>query len=319
MVKKIGILTSGGDAPGMNSVLLGAIRAGTNLGKEMYVVYDGYRGLIENHFEKVDKHFADNFYYHGGTIIKTARLPEFKDVEVRKIAVQNLQKEGIEALIVIGGDGSYMGAKKLTEMGINCVGLPGTIDNDIASTDYTIGFDTALNNVVEAIDKIKETMSSHNRCCLVEIMGNRCPDLTLYAAIATNADFMFTIDRPFDGEKLIKELNEMKKNGKDNVMILVSEKIFDLEKIASYIRLNTTWDTRVDILGYIQRGGSPSGMERFNGMRFGRYAIELLDQGIGGVCVGIVDNKLHYYDIYDALALPRKNNDELYKLFDDIK
>ncbi len=319
MVKKIGILTSGGDAPGMNSVLLGAIRAGTNMGKEMYVVYDGYRGLVENKFQKVDKHFADNFYYHGGTIIKSARLPEFKDEAVRKIAVENLKKEGIEALIVIGGDGSYLGAKKLSEMGINCIGLPGTIDNDIASTDYTIGFDTAFNNIVDAIDKIKETMSSHNRCCLVEIMGNKCPDLTIYSAIATNADFMFTIDRPFDGEKLIKDLRRMKEEGKDNVMILVSEKIFDLNKIASYIRLNTTWDVRIDILGYIQRGGSPSGMERFNGMRYGRYAIELLDQGIGGVCVGIVDNKLHYYDIYDALALPRKSNDELYKLFDEIK
>ena len=319
MVKKIGILTSGGDAPGMNSVLLGAIRAGTNLGKEMYVVYGGYRGLVENNFTRVDKHFADNFYYHGGTIIKSARLPEFKDEAVRKIAVENLKKEGIEALIVIGGDGSYMGAKKLSEMGINCVGLPGTIDNDIASTDYTIGFDTSFNNIVDAIDKIKETMSSHNRCCLVEIMGNKCADLTIYSAIATNADFMFTIDRPFNGEQLIKDLNRMKAEGKDNVMILVSEKIFNLDKIASYIRLNTTWDVRTDVLGYIQRGGSPSGMERFNGMRFGRYAIQLLDQGIDGVCVGIVDNKLHYYDIYEALKLPRKNNDELYDLFDSIK
>ena len=192
MIKKIGILTSGGDAPGMNSALIGAIRSGINANKEMYVIYDGYKGLIEGKIQKVNKDTFKDKMNQGGTVIKTARLPEFKELSVRQKAVEILRKEGIDALIVIGGDGSYMGAKKLTELGINCIGLPGTIDNDIASTDYTIGFDTALNTVVNEIDNIVDTSSSHHRCAVVEIMGNRCADLTLYAGIATNADIILS-------------------------------------------------------------------------------------------------------------------------------
>ena len=221
MLKKIGILTSGGDAPGMNATVIGAIKAGIALNKDMYVVYDGYKGLIEKNFKKVDKHFIEDKLTSGGTAIKTARLPEFKEEEVRKVAVKDMKEEGIEALIVIGGDGSYMGAKRLTEMGINCIGLPGTIDNDIASSDYTIGFDTALNTVVNAIDQIRDTMTSHNRCAVVEIMGNKCPDLTSFAAIATNADEVFTswgIQTPrkyskVQLEAILKELSEHNEYG----------------------------------------------------------------------------------------------------------
>ena len=319
MVKKIGILTSGGDAPGMNAAIVGAIRTGYKLNKEMYVVYDGYKGLINNNFVKVGPDFAQDKINTGGTLIKTARLPEFKEESVRKIAVENLKKEGIKALIVIGGDGSYMGAKKLTEMGINCIGLPGTIDNDIHSTDTTIGFDTALNNVCEAIDKICDTMSSHNRCVLVEVMGNKCPDLTLYAGIASNADFIYTIDRPIDIDKLVEELNKKKEENQDHVLILVSEKLFDINALAKEIASRTKWDTRVDILGYIQRGGNPSAMERVNSIRMGSYAVELLDEGIGGVCVGIVNGKLHYYDILESFDLKRNKHEDLYRIFDLIK
>ncbi len=319
MIKKIGILTSGGDAPGMNAALVGAIRTGYKLGKEMYVVYDGYKGLIENNFKKVDPHFAEDKMAHGGTVIKTARLPEFKEEKVRQKAVENLKKEGIEALIVIGGDGSYMGAKKLTEMGINCVGLPGTIDNDIASSDFTIGFDTSLNNICDAIDKIVETMSSHNRCVVVEIMGNNCPDLTVYAGIACNADYMITIDRPFNEKDLMNTLKARKATGQDHVLILVAEKILDVNALAKKIAVETGWDARADVLGYIQRGGTPSAMERFNAVRMGSYAVELLDQGIGGVCVGLVDNKLRYYDIIESFDLPRNKHEDLYHTFDLIK
>ena len=300
MVKKIGILTSGGDAPGMNAALVGAIRTGYKLGKEMYVVYDGYKGLIENNFVKVKPDFAEDKMSHGGTVIKTKRLPEFKEESVRQQAVDNLKKEGIEALIVIGGDGSYMGAKRLTEMGINCVGLPGTIDNDIASSDFTIGFDTSLNNICAAIDKISETMSSHNRCCVVEIMGNNCPDLTLYASIACNAD------RPYDEKDLMDTLKAKKAAGQDHVLVLVAEKLLDVNALAKKIMAETGWDTRADVLGYIQRGGTPT-------------AVELLDQGIGGVCVGLVDNKLKYYDIIESFDLKRNKHEDLYKTFDLIK
>lgn len=319
MVKKIGILTSGGDAPGMNAAIVGAIRTGYKLGKEMYVVYGGYRGLVEDNIQKVDINFGENALRRGGTLIKSARLSEFKEESVRQVAIENLKKHGIEALIVIGGDGSYMGAKKLSEAGINCVGLPGTIDNDISSTDITIGFDTALNNICEAIDKISETMSSHNRCVVIQVMGNKCPDLTLYAGIATRADYILTIDTPLNQKELIEGLKEKKKNGQDHVVILVAEKLLNVSELVKVIAEETGWDTREDVLGYIQRGGNPTAMERLNSIRMGSYAIELLDQGIGGVCVGIVDNKLTYTDIYEALALKRNKHEELYKLFSYIK
>lgn len=318
MIKKIGILTSGGDAPGMNAALVGAIHAGCKLGKEMYVVNGGYYGLIHNDFKKVDISFADNALKNGGTIIKTRRLPEFKEENVRKIAVENLKKEGIDALIVVGGDGSYMGAKALTQMGINCVGCPGTIDNDIASSDYTIGFDTALNTVVEAVDKIRETADSHKRCIIVEVMGNKCPDLTLYAGIATNADYIVTIDQPLNTEDLLKVLNE-KYETQDSAIVLVAEKQIDLNELTKTVKENTPWDTRNDVLAYIQRGGTPTAMERVNAIRMGAYAVELLDKNIGGVCVGLVDNKLSYKEITEALSLERNKHEDMMKVFEYIK
>ena len=320
MLTKIGILTSGGDAPGMNATVIGAIKAGIALNKDMYVVYDGYKGLIEKNFKKVDKHFIEDKLTSGGTAIKTARLPEFKEEEVRKVAVKNMKEEGIEALIVIGGDGSYMGAKRLTEMGINCIGLPGTIDNDIASSDYTIGFDTALNTVVNAIDQIRDTMTSHNRCAVVEIMGNKCPDLTSFAAIATNADEVFTCDHPLDDKNaLFDRMEEAKRNGKESYIILVAEKLLDTKELEKELNSKTSWETRLTVLGHIQRGGKPTAMERVNAVKMGAYAVELLDKGIGGVCVGIHENKLRYVDIYDALKLPRDEHRDLYQLHELIK
>jgi len=319
MVKKIGILASGGDAPGMNCATIGAIRAGYKLGKEMYVIRHGFKGLVEGEIEKVDREFAKYSASMGGTVLKSARLSSFKEPEVQKKAIDNLHKFGIDALIVIGGDGSYMGAKKLSEQGINCIGLPGTIDNDISSTDYTIGFDTALNKVVAAIDDITDTISSHNRCGVIEVMGNRCGDLTLFAGIATYADFIITGDHPIDQDKLIADLKELKKTNPDHVTILLSEKILDTNALVKRIADETGFDTRLDILGYVQRGGRPSAMERFNATRQGAFAVKLLDQGIGGVCVGIIDNQLHYQDIYEALKTPRNKHEDLYEEFDLIK
>lgn len=318
MIKKIGILTSGGDSPGMNAALLAAIKTGIKLNKEMYVIYEGYRGILEHKFEKVTTSFMDDYLTRGGTRIKTARLPEFKEEDVRKKAVEILKEEGIDALIVIGGDGSYRGAKKLTDLGILCVGLPGTIDNDIASTDYTIGFDTSLNTIVEAIDKIKETMQSHNRCGIVEIMGNRCPDLTLYAGIATTADIIITGDNNPNFDDIVEQLKELKKK-KDYAIVLISEKLIDTIAFTERVSKETGWETRLSILGHIQRGGTPSAMERVNAIRMGSYAVELLDKNIGGVCVGIVNNELTHYDIDIALELERNKHLEFYRIHDLIK
>ena len=294
-------------------------RAGYKLNKEMYVVKEGYRGLIEDKIEKVDKNYADNLLTRGGTIIKSARLPEFKEDKVQYEAIETLKKHGIEALIVIGGDGSYMGAKRLTEKGINCIGLPGTIDNDIASSEFTIGFDTALNTVVQAIDDIVDTSSSHKRCAVVEIMGNHCPDLTLYAGIATGADYIITSDTNTDIDKLISELKILKTKDPDHVLILVAEKLLDTQALAKRIGEETGFDTRLTVLGHIQRGGKPTAMERVNAIRMGTYAVELLDKGIGGVCIGTDGNELIHTDIYDALKLPRNIHKDLYDIFDLIK
>ncbi|HBS10861.1 MAG TPA: 6-phosphofructokinase [Firmicutes bacterium] len=319
MVKKIGILTSGGDAPGMNDALFGAIRTCFKLNKEIYAIYNGYKGLIEDKIVKLDKNFADTLLNRGGTAIKTARLPEFKEDKVQYQAIETLKKHGIEALIVIGGDGSYMGAKKLTEKGINCIGLPGTIDNDIASSEITIGFDTALNTVVEAVDKIVDTSSSHNRCAVVEIMGNKCPDLTLFAGIATGANYILTCDSDVNIDKMISELKELKKTNPDHVLILVAEKLLDTKALADRIMNEVGFDTRETVLGHIQRGGTPTAMERVNSIRMGSYAVELLDEGIGGVCIGTDGTKLVYTDIYDALKLPRNKHEDFYHVHDLIK
>ncbi len=319
MIKKIGILTSGGDSPGMNAAVIGAIKAGINLGKEMYVVYGGYKGLVTNNFQKVDKHFNEDKLNAGGTAIKTARLPEFKQPETRLKAKEILSKEGIDALIVVGGDGSYMGAKLLTELGINCVGLPGTIDNDITSSDYTIGFDTALNTVVDAIDNIRDTMKSHNRCAVIEIMGNKCPDLTSFAGIATNADEIITIDNPLDKEAMFERMKKAKEEGRDNYIILVAEKLLDTNTLVKEINDCGVWEARATVLGHIQRGGKPSAMERFNAVRMGVYAVELLNEGVGGVCVGIHENKLWNLPILEAFKLERDKHLDLYKTHELIK
>ena len=323
MIHKIGILTSGGDAPGMNAAIIGAIKTGIALHKEMYVVYDGYKGLIDKNFVKVDGTFAQDKLAMGGTCIKTKRLPEFKEDSTQLQAVANLKEEGIDALIVIGGDGSYMGAKKLTEKGINCIGIPATIDNDISSTEVTMGFDTSLNTVVNALDNIKVTSSSHNRCAVVEIMGNKCPDLTLYAGIATDADYILTADNTPNVEeavtKMIAELKEYKKTDPDHVLILVAEKLLDVHALGKRIMAETGFDTRSNVLGHMQRGGEPTAMERIRALRMGSYAIELLDNGIGGVCLGTDGDKLVYHDIYEALKMPRDKHEELYKIHELIK
>ena len=225
MIKKIGVLTSGGDAPGMNCAIRAVVKAGFKYGLEVYGVMDGYRGLVDDDIFLMERHSVSDIINRGGTILQTARLREFKEESVRQVAVDNLRRRGIEALVVIGGDGSYMGAKKLTEMGINCVGLPGTIDNDIASTDYTIGFDTCQNTIVDAIDKIRDTTSSHQRCAIIEVMGNHCGDLALYTGIAEGAEMILTPDHQIPEEEIIASLKALYVGKKKRAIVIVSEKI----------------------------------------------------------------------------------------------
>ncbi len=315
---KIGILTSGGDAPGMNAAIRAVTFAAINKGFEVFAIYDGYKGMVNGNIKKLTKNDVDEIINRGGTIIRSARLPEFKELEVRKKAVEQLKKHDIDAIVVIGGDGSYMGAKKLEELGIKCVGLPGTIDNDISSTDFTIGFDTSLNTIVEEIEKIKDTGRSHSRCMLVEVMGNHCDDLALYSAIATGADLVISKNHMISNEDTVKRLNKMKENGQIFSLVVVAEKTIDTNKLLQDIQENTDWDARLTILGHTQRGGIPSAMEKVLATKMGYYAVKLLSQNITGVCVGIKENKIVYEDILDALKKETLVSNELVEVIDNL-
>ena len=235
-----------------------------------------------------------NYLIHSG---KALRLGIF----IREVAIENMKKRGLDALVVIGGDGSYMGAKRLTEMGFPCIGLPGTIDNDIKGTDYTIGYFTALGTVVEAIDRLRDTSSSHQRISIVEVMGRYCGDLTLAAAIAGGCEFVVVPEVEFSREDLVAEIKAGIAKGKKHAIVAITEHICDVDELAKYIETETKRETRATVLGHIQRGGSPGPYDRILASRMGAYAIELLLQGHGGRCVGIQNEKLVHHDIIDAI------------------
>lgn len=319
MIKKIGVLTSGGDAPGMNAAIAAVIKTSLSKGIEPYIIKDGYLGLINNWIEKVNLSFTTDIISKGGTIIGSARFPEFKDEAIRQKAVKNLSKLGIEALVVIGGDGSYQGAQKLTEMGINCIGMPGTIDNDIVSSDYTIGFDTALNTVVRSIDSIRDTMQSHNRCAVVEIMGNACGDLTLYAATATGAEVISTKESFLTEEQIVEQVVKLAKAKKRSVIVALAEKIYpSSDEIAKKIEKASGYVTRATVLGHIQRGGVPSAMDRYLATTAGMFAVEQLVEGKGGLYIGIHENKLIARDIQKTLSIPKPDKTNEYQKIREI-
>lgn len=318
MVKKIGVLTSGGDAPGMNAAIRAVTRVAIDQGIEVYGIYDGYKGLVEGDIHRLTHNDVSNILSRGGTILGSARLPEFKEERVRKQAIANLEKLGIEAVVVIGGDGTYQGALCLTQMGINCIAIPGTIDNDISSTDETIGFNTALNTIVDAVDKLRDTSTSHHRCAIVEVMGNHCGDLALYAGIACGAEIVITNETGFDEEHVLTQLQEFARKHKRLALVLISEKITDVESFARKVSTYTDFSGRATILGHIQRGGIPTSRDRILASEMGEKAVELLMDGQGGKCVGIIDGKITAMDIEKALAIPRKSRRDLQVLFDRL-
>ncbi len=315
MIKKIAILTSGGDAPGMNAAIRGIVRSALNEGLEVYGIKDGYYGLYHDHVIKLEHNSVCDTLNRGGTFLGSARFPEFKDPEIRKQAVKTLEKHGIDALIVIGGDGSYMGAKLITEeFGYPCIGLPGTIDNDIAGTDYCIGYQTALETVLTAIDYLRDTSTSHRRISLVEIMGRYCGDLTINAAIAGGCDYIVTAEKEFNKEDLIKHIEEDLDNGKRHAIIAITEHKCNVHELAKEIEERLGNETRATILGHIQRGGSPCAFDRILASRMGVYAVEILLQGHAGRCVGIQKEELVHHDIIEAINTMRRPFNE--KLFE---
>ena len=313
MVKCIGVLTSGGDAPGMNAAIRAVTRTCLNKGIKIYGVRLGYKGLHDGDFIEFDRHSTRNIINIGGTFLKSARFPEFKDPKVREEAIEQMKKVGMEALVVIGGDGSYNGVLKLTEMGINCIGIPGTIDNDIPDTDFTIGFDTALNTIVDAFDKLRDTSSSHQRCTILEVMGRRCGDLAVHAGLACGAEMIVTSESGFDEEEVIETLKRSKASDKKHALVVITEHITDVHELAKRVEEATGFETRANVLGHMQRGGRPSARDRVLATRMGIKAVELLEEGKGGLCISDVKGEIVGLPIQEVLGHKRQVNQGIYE------
>ena len=317
-VTKIGVLTSGGDSPGMNAAIRAVVRTGIYHGMEMYGIMRGYQGLIEDDIVKMETRSVANIIQRGGTILKTARCKEFYEYEGRKKAYKNLKKRGINGLVIIGGDGSFRGAVKFSqEFDIPCIGIAGTIDKDIHGTDFTIGFDTAVNTAVEAIDKIRDTMDAHDRVFIIEVMGRDAGYIALHSGIATGAENILIPERKTEIKDLIASLQEKERRKKLVNLIVVAEGddfggANEVQKIIQDELPNS--EIRVCILGHIQRGGSPSCLDRLIASRMGYQAVECLREGRHNVFVGILNNKMHYIPLENAVKSKSKISDEWMKI-----
>lgn len=318
MIKTIGILTSGGDAPGMNAAIRSVVRAALKKGIKVYGIRRGYCGLIDGDIIEMDEMSVSNITHKGGTMLYTARSAEFRTEEGMQIAKANCEKYGLEGIVVIGGDGSFRGAADLSARGILTVGLPGTIDNDIACTEYTIGYDTAMNTAMEMIDKLQDTCQSHDRCSVVEVMGRGAGFIAVNTAVACGAIEIITKEVPYDLDQIAKDMLECKKNGKQNFIIVVSENVGHSHEIATAIQEKTGIETRATVLGHVQRGGSPTVRDRVVASEMGYYAVELLAQGIGNRVVGMQENKIVDFDIQEALSMKKPYDERLHKIAQDI-
>lgn len=318
-MRKIAVLTSGGDAPGMNGAIRAIVRVGIKRGFEVYGVYDGYQGLVEGKIKKLGYSDVSEILAKGGTILGSSRLPEFKLDEVQDKAIENLKRFDIDSLVVIGGDGSYRGALALSKKGINCIGIPGTIDNDINGTDETIGFHTALSNIIDAVNKLRDTSSSHHRCFVIEVMGNNADSLALYSAISCGSELVITNKTGYDEDFVISEMikNETVYH-KRHAIIIASEKVFDVDKLAKRINQETGFSSRAIVLGHIQRGGSPVPEDRILASRMAGKAIELLLERQSGQCVCLKNSEIIAKGIEEALKETNKSKEVLYHLFDDL-
>ena len=318
-MKTIGVLTSGGDSPGMNAAIRAVVRTAIVRGMRVIGIRRGYNGLITGDMIEMNLRSVSDIIHRGGTILYTARSPEFKTEEGMQKAVQVCREMEIDGIAVIGGDGSFRGAADLSKRGIPCVGLPGTIDNDIASSDYTIGFDTAVNTVRDMVDRLRDTAESHDRCSVVEVMGRKAGYIAIHAGIAVGATCVIVPEIPFDIEKeLIPRLMNIQKTGKKHFIIVVAEGVGDTYQIGSYIQKRTGIETRVTILGHVQRGGSPTVRDRVLASEMGYHAVELLSQGIGNRVVVIRQDKVTDLDIYDALKMTKQLDRHLYDVSNTI-
>lgn len=304
-MKTIGVLTSGGDAPGMNAAIRAVVRTAISLGMNVKGIIRGYNGLIDGDVIDLDARSVSDVINRGGTMLYTARSPRFKEEEGVLAAVETCKKLGIEGLVVIGGDGSFRGARDLSEHGIPCVGVPGTIDNDITSTDYTIGFDTAMNTVMEMVDKLRDTSQSHDRCSVVEVMGRRAGHIALQTGIAVGATAILVPEAEVDLDFVVEKINRTRATGKQNFIVVVAEGVGNSDGIAKYIEEKTGVEARVSVLGHVQRGGSPTVRDRLRATQMGNAAVHLLEKGIGNRVVAYKGNTIVDYDIFEALNMKK--------------
>ena len=312
-MKRIGLLTSGGDAPGMNAAIRAVVRSGLYFGMEVYGIERGYAGLIDDNLIKMEMRSVSNIVQCGGTRLRTARCLEMTTLEGQKKALDTLEKHGIEGLVVVGGDGSFRGAKVLSEYGVPTIGIPGTIDNDLEYTDYTLGFDTAVNTCLDIINKLRDTMTSHERISVVEVMGRHCGDIALYSGIASGAEIIVVPEIAFDMAEIVSRINNSRANGKHSNIIVIAEGVMSAEKFAGKLQEVTQYDVRPTCIGHVQRGGSPSMADRMLAAQFGNKAVRLLNDGIGNRVVGIRDNKIIDMDIIEAVSMKKTFNYELYE------
>lgn len=316
-MKTIAVLTSGGDAPGMNAAVRAVVRTACENGIKVYGVIRGYNGLINGDFIEMDLRSVSDIIHRGGTKLYSARSTEFATEEGMRKAIRTCKEYGIEGVVVIGGDGSFRGARDLSERGIPCVGIPGTIDNDIACCDLTIGYDTCLNTIMDCVDRVRDTTESHDRCTVVEVMGRRAGYLALNAGIAVGATAILIPEIEFDIQKdVIERMQRTQRTDKKHFLIVVAEGVgVDVTELAKEIQAKTGVESRACILGHIQRGGSPTVQDRVLATRMGHYAVKhLLMKGIGNRVVASQNGKVVDYDIFEALNMTKHIDEDLYNI-----
>ncbi|MBQ3299419.1 MAG: 6-phosphofructokinase [Ruminococcus sp.] len=313
--KAIAVLTSGGDAPGMNAAFRAVVRTGINMGMKVYGVYRGFNGLLNQDVAEMNLRSVSEIIGNGGTKLYTARSEEFKTLEAQQRAAEFCRSLGICGVVVIGGDGSFRGARALTNAGINCIGVPGTIDNDIACSEYTVGFDTAMNTALQMVDRIRDTAQSHDRCSIVEVMGRRCGDIALQTGIATGATAILVPEVKYNIERdVITRIINTQKTGKKHFIVVVAEGVGGVRDLAKYIEQRLDIEARATILGHVQRGGSPTLRDRVVASQMGYKAVELLKNNIGNRVVVMRGGKITDLDINEALDMKRVFDTELYKI-----
>lgn len=317
-MRKIGVLTSGGDSPGMNAAVRAVVRKAIYHDLEVSGIYQGYQGLIEGTIKPLELGDVGDIIQRGGTMLQSARCSEFKEESGQLKAIEQLKKHGIDGLVVIGGDGSYRGALALTKHGYPCVGVPGTIDNDIAGTDYTIGFDTALNTVIDSIDKIRDTATSHDRSFIIEVMGRDAGDLALWAGLAGGAETILIPEDPYDIDSITRRLKRGRDRGKKHSIIVVAEGVMSGQELQKQLLEKSGIEAHVSVLGHIQRGGSPTARDRVIASQLGAKAVELLLSNIGGKAVGIQNQKIISYDFDEVFDGSHVFDEEMYKLSKEL-